>query len=110
MAIRTSFLAVMAALVPASACAGLDGEPTKGPPWFEERAAKANKGGYPDLSAIPEPRIASAESEARWNSLANELDAIGKALDADVRAAPAPAASDVAAFEAQARAEIERGR
>lgn len=110
MAIRATFLAVIAALVPASACAGLDGDRAKGPPWFEERAAKAEKDGYPDLSAIPEPRATSAESETRWNALASELNALGKALDADTRAAPAPAASDIAAFEAQARAEIERGR
>jgi hypothetical protein len=103
-------MTVLAGLIPAAACAGLPDAPPNVPGWFEEKAAKADAKGYPDLNNLPEPRIVPAGDEARAQALIADLKAARAALESDPRATPAPPATDVADFEQKARAEIDRGR
>lgn len=99
-----SAMTAAAALCSLTACAS--GEPENPPAWFAERAQSENANTYPQLSDVPREHRATTD-QRHWDQVEADLLEAARAMKAHPRNEVAPP-SDAAAFEDEAREEIEQ--
>jgi hypothetical protein len=94
----------------AAAASGCASRSADGPAWFSERVAELKRAPYPVLSEVPN-ETPNERSEAYWAGVQSELEAVGAAVNASPRAAPAPGTdATTGEFETQARREADSPR
>lgn len=94
----------------AAAAAGCASSSAEGPAWFNQRVAELRRAPYPVLGNVPATSADQRPAEY-WAGVQSELEAVGAAVNASPRAAPAPGTdASTGEFETQARREAEPPR
>ncbi len=99
---------VGAALIGAAGLAGCVSKGDEAPAWFAEREASIEQG-YPSLRDVPRTSDANTNS-AHWSVIEREMLAIGEAVRASPRSAPAAETQTPVEFLDQAREDLEKAR